>query len=107
MKIYVLISATALPGKLVEAGKAVSETVRYLRGNSHYVGEYEIVRPINGPNNRLHWLCRYQSMADQEKDVELRGKDPEWSKVFAGVSETVDVDNITSQIFRVTEQMGT
>ncbi len=103
MKVYVLINATALPGKSSEAHKAALATVQYLNENNKYVGKYEIVTPDSGPNNRLYWLCHYQSMADQEKDVELRGKDPEWTKMFEPVDQTVDVDNVTSQVFRVSE----
>ena len=103
MKVYVLINATALPGKWSEARKAALATVQYLNENKNYVGKYEIVTPDSGPNSRLHWLCHYQSMVDQEHDVELRGKDPEWPKVFEPVDQTVDVDNVTSQVFRVSE----
>jgi len=42
-------------------------------------------------------------MADYEKDLDLRRKDPAWAEVFAKVDDTVDVDNITSQILRVSE----
>jgi hypothetical protein len=78
-------------------------TVQYLQENKTYMGKYEIVYPDTGPNNRFYWFCHYQSMADQEKDIELRGNDPEWSKVFEAVNQTVDVDTVTSQMFRVYE----
>jgi hypothetical protein len=103
MKVYVLISGTTLPGKYQEARQAVQETVQYLNANNNYVGKYEVVRPSNGPNNQITWLCNYQSMADQEKDTELRGKDPEWPKIFEQVNETVDVDNVSSQVLQVLE----
>jgi len=103
MKVYVLINATALPGKSSDARKAALATVQYLNENNNYVGKYEIVMPDSGPNSRLYWLCHYQSMADQEHDVELRGNDPAWSTLFEPVDQTVDVDNITSQVFRVSE----
>lgn len=103
MKVYVLISATAQPGKHSEAYKAAAETVKYISANSAYVGVYDIVRPMNGPNSQVGWLCEYKSLMDYEKDSERRGKDPEWAKVFEAVDQTVDVGNITSQIFRVLE----
>jgi len=43
MKVYVIISANALPGKWHEAPKAAVESVQYLNANSNYVGKYEIV----------------------------------------------------------------
>jgi len=103
MQVYVLISATAQPGKYSEARKAVVETVKYLSANQSYVGAYEAVRPQQGPNSVVSWLCRFASLADYEKDSELRGKDPEWSKVFKQVNETVDADNISAQILQVLE----
>jgi hypothetical protein len=103
MKVYVLISATAIPGKSKEAREAVFGTVQYLNGNSNYAGRYEALVPANGPNKGIQWLCYYESMADYEKDVELRGKDAAWSKAFAKVDETVDVDNIRAEVFRVRE----
>jgi hypothetical protein len=100
MKVYVLISATAQPGKSGEARKAVVETVNYLKANSNYVGKYEVVRPFQGPNSQIVWLCQYESFADYEKDVELRIDDPEWAKVFEPVNQLVDGDNITVQILQ-------
>jgi hypothetical protein len=101
MKVYVLISATAHPGKSGEAHKAVAETVNYLKANSSFVGKYDAVRPVQGPNSQIAWMCHYESFADYEKDVEQRSKDPEWAKVFEGVKQLVDVDNITAQILQV------
>src|SRR5688572_23502082 len=103
MKVYVLISATTQPGKYKEAHKAVAETVKYLSANSAYAGVYDAVRPMQGPNSQVAWLCEYKSLMDYEKDIERRGKDPEWAKVFESVNQTVDVDNISAQIFRVLE----
>jgi hypothetical protein len=103
MKVYVLISATAQPGKYKEAHKAVAETVKYLSGNSAYIGVYDAIRPMHGPNSQVAWLCEYKSLTDYEEDVERRGKDAEWAKVFEPVGQTVDVDNISAQIFRVLE----
>jgi len=103
MKVYVLISATAQSGKYREARKAVVETVKYLNANKNYVGAYEAVRPQQGPNSLVAWLCRFASLADYEKDAELRGKDPEWVKVFEQVDQSVDADNISAQIFQVLE----
>jgi hypothetical protein len=103
MKVHVMINATTLPGKGKEARQAMLKTVEYLRGNNNYLGKYEIIHPVGGPNNSFTWLCTYASMADYEKDVEMRGKDAEWGKVFAGVDETVDVDNISATIYRVAE----
>ena len=37
MKVYVLINATALPGKWSEARKAALATVQYLNENNNYV----------------------------------------------------------------------
>ncbi len=87
----------------VKRSRAALATVQYLNENNNYVGKYEIVTPGSGPNSRFYWLCHYQSMVDQEHDVELRGKDPEWPKMFEPVDQTVDVDNITSQVFQVSE----
>jgi hypothetical protein len=101
MKVYVLISATAHPGKSGEAHKAAAETVRYLKENSDYVGRYDAVHPIQGPHSQIAWMCQYESFADYEKDVERRSKDPEWAKVFESVEPLVDVDNITAQILKV------
>ena len=103
MNVYVLISATAQPGKYREARKAVAATVRYLRANKGYVGVYEAVRPNQGPNRQVAWLCRYESLADYESDTARRGEDPEWAKVFEQVDQTVEVDNITTQILQVLE----
>lgn len=103
MKVYVLISATAHPGKSGEAHKAVAETVNYLKANSNYLGNYDAVRPAQGPNSQISWMCQYESFADYEKDVELRSKDPEWAKVFEPLNQLVDGDNITSQILKVVE----
>ncbi len=102
MQIYHLISATALPGKWGEARKGALAAIRYLNENSSYLGKYEILHPAGGPNNLHYWLCHYQSMADAENDMTLRGKDGEWYKVFGeNMSDFVDVDNITSQEFKV------
>ncbi len=103
MKIYVLISGTAQPGKYHEARKAVVETVNYLTANKNYLGVYEAVRPQQGPNSKVIWLGRFESFVDFEKDVELRSKDPEWAKVFEPVNQSVDVDNVSSQILHVLE----
>lgn len=53
MKVYVLINATALPGKSSEARKAALATVQYLNENNKYIGKYEIVTPETGPNSRF------------------------------------------------------
>ena len=103
MKVYVLISATAQPGKYREARKAVVETVKYLNANKNYVGAYDAVRPYQGPNSLVVWMCQFESLMDYEKDTEQRSKDPEWAKVFEPVNQTVDADNITAQILRVLE----
>ena len=103
MKVYVLITATAQPGKHGEARKAVAETVQYLTANKNYVGVYDAVRPNQGPNSQITWMCQFESLMDFERDSEQRSKDPEWAKVFEQVNQTVDVGNITSQILRVVE----
>jgi hypothetical protein len=101
MKVYVLISGTAQSGKYREARKAVAETVRYLNESSDYVGEYAAVRPSNGPNSQVFWMCRYGSLAEYEKEIEKRIHDAEWAKVFESVNQAVDVDGITTQMFQV------
>lgn len=101
MKVYVLISGTAQPGKYREARQAVAQTVKYLNASDAYVGEYDAVHPHAGPNSQIAWMCRYESWADYEKDVEKRTNDPEWARSFEAVNLAVDVDGITVQMFRV------
>jgi hypothetical protein len=103
MKVYVLISATAHPGKSRDAHKAAAETVRYLKANSNYVGKYDAVHPVQGPSSQICWMCQYESFADYEKDVELRKKDAEWAKVFEPLDQLIDGENITSQILKAVE----
>lgn len=101
MKVYVLIRGIALPGKWAEAPQAALNSVHYLNNNSDYVGKYEIVQSASGPNIEFYWLCEYSSMADAEKDMELRGRDAGWSEVWKGIAETTDGATITSQTFQV------
>jgi hypothetical protein len=101
MKVYVLVSGTAQPGKYREARKAVTETIEYLNANIDYVGEYDAVRPRSGPNSQICWMCRYRSLAEYEQESERRANDPEWSGIFESVRQAVDLDGITAQIFQV------
>lgn len=104
MKVYVLLTGTALPGKFREARQAVLASVKYLNANKSYVGVYDAVRPHAGPNSQVAWMCRYESLADYEKDAERRAKDPGWAEVFGQVAQTLDADNIvTAQILNVIE----
>jgi hypothetical protein len=101
MKVYVLVSGTAQPGKHREARKAVAATVKYLNASDDFVGEYDGVWPHAGPNSQVCWMCRYGSLADYEKDLEKRANDPEWTRIFEPVNQAVDVEGVTAQIFRV------
>lgn len=103
MTVYVFISSIALPGKWAEARTAAHDSIKYLAGNSAYVGKYEILQPIGGPNKQYFWLCRYASMADFEHDSSLRRNDAGWSEVWKAVELSTDTDNITSQMFTVRE----
>lgn len=103
MKVYVIISANALPGKWHEAPKAAVESVQYLNANSNYVGKYEVVAPLSGPNKEYQWICEYESLADYEKDSALRGRDPGWAALWTKIDASTDTENISSRILRVME----
>ena len=100
-KVYVLIKAIALPGKLDQAPQAALESVEYLNNNANYVGTYEIVQPISSPIDHYYWLCEYASLADFEKDSDLRTTDAGWSEAWKKIAETIVGESITSQILRV------
>jgi hypothetical protein len=103
MAMYVLISGTALSGKWAEARKAAHDSIKYLAGNSAYVGNYEILQPAGGPNKQYYWLCRFESAAEHEQDSKLRGMDPGWSEAWKAIELSTDTDTITSQMFWVRE----
>ena len=103
MTVYVLISSIALPGKWADARKAAHDSIKYLAGNSAYVGKYEILQPVGGPNKQYFWLCRYESMVDFERDFMLRRSNAGWAELWKAVELSTDTDNITSQTYTVRE----
>jgi hypothetical protein len=103
MKVYVIISANALPGKWHEAPKAAVESVQYLNANPNYVGKYQVVAPLSGPNKEYQWLCEFKSLADHEKDSELRRRDPDWAAQWTKIEASTDTENIVSRMLRVME----
>ena len=96
--IYRIFSITAKPGKMPEARQLALEFTAHVVEN--YGHKMEVLSNISGPSSQLHWVGRYESLADLEAMQEKWNKDPKIQEVRAKIPELFENDSEFS-LFRV------
>ena len=66
---YIVISATPIRGKELEAAEGLVELAKHF--NANYPAKVEILRSMDEPTNRYHWVYRFESQSAAE---EIRAK---------------------------------
>ena len=93
MKVYRVVTVSAVEGKNPEAIKELTELRDYARAEIAPEAEYELCVNMDGTGSRISWVGKHASMADLERAISKWEADPkskEWRKKSRELFDKVD-----------------
>jgi hypothetical protein len=96
--IYLLRSARALQGEAPLALPFAVEVANYL--NEHYPEiSIEVWRNVSGPIDQVHWVARYESLADMESVRQRLEQDDAYQELVGGFQSIFVLDSAADSIY--------